>query len=334
MKKRNILLLLIAILVYSCGENKLKVDVSNIKVDVKVRRFDQDLYVLSKKDLLKEIPILEQKYKSFFELYTSNVLRIGYTNERDFFQKLEDFLLHPDWSAVYREVQNKYKDVSDVEDGLREAFKHYKYYYPEVKVPEIYTCISGFNYAVFTDENIMGIGLDFYLERNNVYYKMAQFPEYQRYNMTRSQIVTDCMQAFAVSNFVFNDSVNTLLSQMVYNGKIQYFMHALMPEQSDSVLFGYTPVQLKWVASYEDKVWAFMVEKKHLFSDDNLVIKKYIEPSPFTSYFTNNSAPRLGVYIGWKIVMAYMENNPTVTLQQMMANDDYNSILNLSGYNP
>lgn len=335
MKRINYFFLIVLLTIFSaCSENKFKIDVSNIDVKLQIQRFDKDLYTLDPKNLITEVPILEEKYPIFFELYTTQVLQIGSTSERDFFFRMQDFLTHPDWSSVYKDVNDRFNDLSKFEQQLILAFKHYKYYYPKKQIPEIYTCMSGFNYAVFTDEKVLGIGLDFYLGKNATFYEMAQFPQYQRYNMEPERMIVDCVQAIALTDFQFNDSVSNLMAQVIHNGKIQYFMHALMPEAHDTLLFGYTPLQLKWASSYESKIWAYMVEQKHLFTDDDLIIRKYIEPAPFTSYFTNNSAPRLGVYVGWCIVQSFMENNSDVTLQDLMAMTDYNYILTMSSYNP
>lgn len=330
---KNILLIL-SITLFSCSSNKLDIDVSKIEVELEIQRFDKDLYSLDTENLFKEIPLLEKKHKRFFELYTTQVLKIGTSSEKEFFFRLKDFLKHVDWLSVSQTVERDFSDISNLEEELGLIFKHYKYYYPEKKVPEIYTCMSGFNYSVFTDENLLGIGLDFYLGRDAKFYKMAQFSEYQKYNMYKERIATDCIQAIAFSDFQYNDSITNLMAKMIYNGKIQYFMHAMMPNAQDSVLLGYTPLQLKWAFAYEDKTWAFIVEQKHLFSNDDMVIRKYTEAAPFTSYFTNNSAPRLGVFIGWQIVQSFMENNPDLSLQELMNISDYQYILTASSYNP
>lgn len=334
MKLFKILLLILSVSFFSCSKDKKNVDVSKIEVQLEINRFDKDLYQVNTEKIFEEIPPLEKKYAYFFELYTTHILKIGTTNERDFFLKLQDFLKHPDWANVYQKVNEEFADITDVKDELTSVFKHYKYYYPEKKIPQIYTCMSGFNYSVFTDDDLLGIGLDFYLGSKSKFYKMAQFSKYQKKNMNRYRISTDCIQAIALSDFQYNDSVDNLMAKMVYNGKIQYFMHSMMPNTADSVLFAYSPVQLKWAYSYEDKTWAFIIDQKHLFSDDDMLIKKYIDASPFTSYFTSNSAPRLGVFIGWRIVQAFMENNPNVSLQELMEISDYQYILNNSRYNP
>lgn len=324
----------ISLLIFtSCADNKFEVDVSGVEVELRINRFDKELYAVNPEELLKEVPKLETKYPVFFPVYTENVLQIGTSKMRDFFFKLNDFLTHPDMREVYKTVEEEFEDISEIEKELTQAFRHYKYYYPEKEIPNVYTCMSGLNYGVFTSENILGIGLDLYLGKDSKYYEMAGFANYQRYNLEKYRIVPDCMQAVVLTDFQYNDSINNLMTKMVYNGKIQYLLHALMPNQPDSVLFGYTPVQLKWAYSYEDKVWAYILEQKHLFSNESLMIKKYTEPAPFTSYF-KDSAPRIGVFIGYRIVEAFMENQPEVSLPELMKISDYNYILSNSGYNP
>jgi hypothetical protein len=142
------------------------------------------------------------------------------------------------------------------------------------------------------------------------------------------------MRAIAQSEFPFKDSVNNLLNQIVYEGKIQYFIDAMLPFAPDSLKFGYSKQQFEWADYNEQKMWAYLVEKQLLFSTDELTIRKLIADGPFTSLFANNSAPRAGAFLGWKIVRQYMDENPDITLQNLMLNNDYQGILNAAAYKP
>ena len=144
----------------------------------------------------------------------------------------------------------------------------------------------------------------------------------------------DCMRAVAIGEFPYNDSLDNLLNQMVYEGKIQYFLDAMLPFTSDTLKFGYTRQQYEWADYNEDKMWSYLVSSKSLYSTDALIIRKMIGDAPFTSIFHNNSAPRAGAFLGWKIVHNYMEKNPGVTLNELMLNTDYQGILNNAEYKP
>jgi hypothetical protein len=65
-------------------------------------------------------------------------------------------------------------------------------------------------------------------------------------------------------------------------------------------------------------------------------IQKYLTEAPFTPGIgdKNDSAPKLAVFIGWKIVREYMDRNPSISVQQLMADQDFQKILDKSKYRP
>ena len=71
-----------------------------------------------------------------------------------------------------------------------------------------------------------------------------------------------------------------------------------------------------------------------MFSTEYEQIKRYIDDSPFTATFSQNSPGRTGIWIGWQIVRSYMNNNQEINLIGLMKNDNYQKILNLSKYKP
>ncbi|PJB58994.1 MAG: gliding motility lipoprotein GldB, partial [Bacteroidetes bacterium CG_4_9_14_3_um_filter_41_19] len=56
--------------------------------------------------------------------------------------------------------------------------------------------------------------------------------------------------------------------------------------------------------------------------------------APFTTGFSNESAPRVGIWLGWQIVKAYHENHPEISLNELISNADTQEILQKSGYKP
>ncbi|NJO90350.1 MAG: hypothetical protein HC831_16445 [Chloroflexia bacterium] len=165
-------------------------------------------------------------------------------------------------------------------------------------------------------------------------YSRLGFDAYKIKRMHPDMLVADCMTALAISEFEYNDSIDNMLSQIVHNGKIQYFLDAVLPFTPDTIKFGYTKDQFGWAEHNEDKMWGYLIENNLLFSTDVLTIRKMVGEGPFTTLFANNSAPRAGAFLGWKIVQNYMENNPDITLPELMGNTDYQGILNKAKYKP
>jgi hypothetical protein len=108
----------------------------------------------------------------------------------------------------------------------------------------------------------------------------------------------------------------------------------MQPDQPDSLNWGFSQRGLDYFKEYEKSIWSFLVEKKLLFSTDRLTIDKFILDGPFTKDFGRDSPSRAAVWIGYRIVRAYMQKNENATLSELMGEKDYLKILNMSAYNP
>jgi len=142
------------------------------------------------------------------------------------------------------------------------------------------------------------------------------------------------MLFWSETEFEFNDSVDDLISNMIYSGKLMYLLHALLPEQPDTLKWGFTSNQLNFCINNEKQMWTYLVSNKLLFNSDRFTVNKFIEEGPFTSDFTNESPGRAAIWLGYRIVRSYMNKNPDLTIEDLMKESNYMNILNLSAYNP
>ncbi len=332
--KRLLLITLLLSSIYACNKNPFDIDVSNIKVDLKVKRFDIDFFNINQDKIYYEIPELQKKYGDFFDTYTAQLIGIGLPDQKDFYDNLNEFFYYCNQQDLANTVWKTFPaDDKFIETTLTNAFKHYKYYFPDKQIPSIITCVSGFNVSVFSGNDFIGISLDKYLGKDFKPYK-SMFDNYLIRRMTKEMIPVDVMRMIAVTEFPYDNSSNSLMDKMIYEGKIQYFIAAMLPDVADTLKWGYTELQWGWANEYEKKIWDYMVDQKVLFSHNTMDIKTYTGEAPFTTPFQNNSAPRAGTFIGYKIVESYMENNPDINLQKLMANTKYMDIYNFSYYKP
>ncbi|MNL31268.1 hypothetical protein D3C87_1530460 [compost metagenome] len=124
---------------------------------------------------------------------------------------------------------------------------------------------------------------------------------------------------------------------MIYNGKILYFMDQVLADETpDSVKIGYTAKQLEWCKTFEGDIWGYYLQNNLLFETDYQKIQVFLSEGPFTPGLgeKNESAPKLGIWVGWQIVRKYMQENKQVTLQQLMAEKDAQKILQGAKYKP
>lgn len=319
----------------SCAKkNQFDIDISDIDVNIEIKRLDKDIFEIDLADIDNEATKLIDKYGEFFELYNARVINLGSPYNKAYPDLLTSFVTDYTMNKVYEKTMEVFPDVNEITGSLDNAFKRYKYYFPKRKVPAIYTYIGGFNQSIVIADSVLGIGTDKYLGDDCIFYDRLKIANYLQKNMNPANIPADALKAWALTEFVYNDSIDNLVNNMVYQGKIQYFLDAIFPDTPDSLKFGFTGDQLRWCVKNEKQMWNYLIDQKLLFSTDYMTINKHINPAPFTSGFPNESPGRASVWLGWKIVHAYMDRNPSITLEELILNDDYQKILSESRYEP
>ncbi len=323
----------LSLLWFSCTRSNHDVDISNIETNQKFERFDVDLFSVNTDSIWQEVPKWEQKYGNFFEAYNLQVINIGGTNQLDYAKNLTFFLTEPYISGAYADASLLFSKLP-FEKELSDAFKRYHYHFPENEIPAIYTHISGFNQSIVIDSGYLSISLDKYLGANSKYYSMLRTPQYLAANMHPKKISSDVMYALALTQFPLNSEKEDLISQMLYYGKIHYFIDAMLPQMADTLKWGFTKEKLKWCKKNEGFMWLYLVENKLIFTTNYKEIKRYIDDGPFTSTFSKESPSRTGRWLGYQIICSYLKAHPDVTLPQLMENQNYHLILNESKYKP
>ncbi len=327
-------LIILSFTLSGCFKNKSSADVSHIKINLKVKRFETDLFSISPINFNPESKKLEREYPEFYRLFVENIVRLGRTEDSTYLKNLKDFVGNKDINTLKKDCDSAFIDFKTYESELTESFKRVRYYFPKANIPQIITFVSGFNNAIVNTDTILALGLDMFLGRDYRYYPSAGFPQFIIKNLHQSAMVPTAMKGFVKFRFEENPNESQLLSRMIYEGKVHYFLDKVLPETEDSLKIGFTSKQMEWCKTYEKDIWANFIANKLLFSSDKLKINKFLDDAPFTSGLDKDSSPLLGVWTGWQIVRKYMENAPEVSLAQLMAEKDAEKILRISGYKP
>lgn len=318
---------------FSCAEDPLVIDVSKVEVDLKLKRFDQDLFKYEK-ITDKELAEIRQKYTPFYEAFVENIISVGAANDPSNYFYLTSFIGDKNIQDVQLKSDSLYKDFSGHYNQLLDAFKHYKHYFPSKPTPEIITYNSGFNYAIVTDSSYLGIGLEMFLDENYPAYKQLGLPMYKIQSMTSKHLASSAMLGWLSTEFELNNPSADLLAEMIHQGKLLYAVDAMMPLEDDFLKISYTKEQWDWCNANEKAMWFFLIDNDLLYTKETQQIIKYMGESPFIQGFPEGSPGRVGHWLGWQVVKAFMENNPTVSLKELMKKDDAQKILNKSKYKP
>ena len=305
------------LLFVSCDQkSKVEKAIEETPVDVKVERFDKQFFETPPKDLDK----LKKQYPYFF---SPNIHDTVWTNK----------MTASIWREVYAEVEKKYPSSEEIQNSVETLVQHMKYYFPKTKTPKVITLISDMDYnnkAIYADSLII-ISLELYLGKDHKFYT---FPKYLKQNFEERQMMPDVVKSFSQGKIVPPTDKN-LLSQMIYFGKELYLKDILLPEYTDAEKMGYTPEQIVWCQENESYIWRYFIEKEMLYSDEQKLASRFIDPSPFSKFYLeidNDSPGQVGSWIGWQIVRSFMENNDT-KLDQMLKMDA-KEIFEKSKYKP
>lgn len=330
------ILLLLFLHLISCKRNPYRIDISSVDLNIEILRFEEELFSINPDEIMERIPDLKEKYGSFLQLF-SFVINAGDINDPLFAEYLVEFCTDRQNNEVYNSVMEKFSDISNIENELGRAFRHYVRYFPDKTVPSVFTCITGFNSSIITGDKVLAIGLDRYLGADCEYYPLLQIYKYVAARMTPEHIVPDCMYGWGVSEWDYDEmnyATETVITRMIHEGKIRYFMRCMMPELPDEMIFGFTTDQMKFCRNNEALMWQYLMTHDLLFRTDHLTIRKLTGEAPFTSYFTNESPGRAAVWTGFRIIESYMQRNPGTSLEEMMNDVDVQTLLEKARYNP
>ena len=318
-------------------DNRRKNDIPAIEVrkaerqvDIHIKRYEKDLFSLDTEHLTEGLQLIAKEYPAL-------LIEDGVWNDPEMLNQLKGYISDPIIREIYNDVMNQFPDLKDVETELNKAMGYYLTYFPEDSVPHFYSLVPGLNTDMPT---IYGYGddifihLDMYLGKDYKYYSQIGMPLFVSQRCEKKYIATECVSKALVYKYLPQKVPVSLLDNMIFEGKRLYFTEMIFPDKAEMDVIEYSPEKYEWAVNNQGKVWAYIIEKDYLFSKQNEIIRQFVDDTPFTKPFTNDSPGRMGAFIGWKIVQAYMENNPDVTLKNLMQNTDSQLILNKSGYKP
>lgn len=319
--KKLIFLLISGCFFIQCKKND-SVEIVDVKksVDLNIERFDKEFLNVDEQKLVA----LKKKYPMFLPE------REEFTSEFWIAKSKE-----PAFIELNNDVQKKFKDVTKLENDIEILVSRIQHYFPEEKTPRVFTVINEITIdkkAFYTNNEII-IALDSYLGKDYKYY--GEFSEYQKANLEPNQILPDLVTNFAYRKILPSQD-KTLISEMIYFGKLHYLKDLLIPDVPNYQKIGYSDIKYRWCEENEAQIWAYFIEEKLLFESNIKNNQRFIEDGPFTNFgrpeIDRESPGRVGQWLGWQIVKSYMENND-VTLDQMLKTEPI-VIFNSSKYKP
>lgn len=320
----HIMVLLFVIASTGCGNGNTP-NVSDVKVNITSQRLDKDLYALDTNNIGTGLKQLINVYPDFLNFYLDTVMgfkiRGNYTDTAPGIQLgLRTFLTHKDYRGVFDTVFKHYPDVADINKELTKSIQYVKHYFPEYREPHIIYMTTGLNnYGAITfGDSIMAIGLDMFLGEDYPFYKSVGIPEYFSRQLNRNYIPVAAVRTIYREKHPFEVDGKTLLELMIISGKEMYYTEKTLPFLDEHVRLAYSPEQLKWCQDNEAMIYDFFVRQQLLYEHQLQKIVRYVMDGPSATGMPPQSPGNIGAWVGLQIVKAYMEQNPKLSLKELV----------------
>lgn len=328
--KKLVYTLLVSVTLFACKGGSNAPDVSGIRVELAVQRFDQDFFSIDTNALESSMGRLQQKYPEFLRLFLNNIVGVTEPAEVTGFYRA--------YKPVFDSSMRLYRDLSPVKKDLEQAFRYVRYYFPKYELPtnlialvgpmqnrqDLARMTNGEYTTNLIGPGLIGISLQYYLGAGFSFYQNPDFitevaPLYRSRRFSREYITADVMKL--VTDDLFPDKSNRLplIEQMVEKGKQWWLLDKFLPDASDSIKTGYTAKQLRFCEENEGLIWSSIISNENLDAIDPATIQTYIGEAPFTQSIAPEVSPgNIGQWIGWQIVKKYAEKNSTRKIEEIM----------------
>lgn len=243
--------------------------------------------------------------------------------------------------ALLDTVRSAFPYDYDFAGRLSPPLKRLLYHFPTLELPQFRTHVSGYIPAqemrqvdqILPTPRYFSLGLHYFMGPEFAYYSPT-LPVYikRRFDPAYLEVMTMWEIAEGIVSPIPPNRETMLVDEIVRVGIKQYVLHQMLPRHADSLLLRYDAAQMEWADYYEERIYKELMDK--LFSSDFEAKRDYLSDKPYTTTLSPESAPRLGEYLGWRVVSAYMARHEEVSLAELCEATDYRQIFREAKYRP
>jgi len=306
-------------ILFACKQGPKTPDVSKIKVNLQVIRFEQAFFSIDTNHIDEALVKLNNDYPGFTKDYLFNIL--GTTPDS---ASKDIRLFHSTYKRLFDSTKQLFANIKPLEQALTEGLQFVKYYYPKYSIPtKLVTFIGPINsYGNIITTDAFGIGLQLYMGNNYSLYntEMAQqlYPIYISRRFDQAYIPVNCMKNIIDDMYPNKNLGKPLVEQMVEAGKRQYLLNLFLPNMADTLTTGYTAAQLSTCKSNESNIWHYFIQNNLLYESNPDITKDYINDGPSTPALGADAPGFIGQYVGTKIVLKWLDKKGIVSPDILM----------------
>lgn len=297
------------------------------EIEISVVRFDKMLNDYVEFNSFSSLQKMNTEYPVETKILIEDIIGLGNVNDDRINGKLKVFFSDPTLRILMKDALIKFEDMDEIEKEFNNGFENLRREVPTIKTPSVYSQFSALNESVVVTDSLLGFSVDKYLGEDYPLYKRFYY-DYQCKSMRPERIVPDCITFYLMSEYPFPiDGKRSLLNMMMHWGKIHYVVAQILDYKSMEEEMGYTIQEAAWCKENKKAIWQYMLQNKHLFATDPMVIRKYSKPAPYTAFFGEDSPAMIGIWMGTQLIESFMKNNKDVTIKELLERTDYQTML-------
>lgn len=306
------------------------IDAGDVVLHLPIERLDHRLFHADTSQFPTALSKAHAATGSFFRLYVEHILQGPPLEDPMMPVVLRAFVEDPDWRQVQLAADSVLGDLVTQQRALEEAFARLKVAFPDSITPRLVAFNSGFNYGLFPTDSVLGFGVEWFVGSGHpVVDRLAPeaFPQFVKERMVPEMLVPSAVKGWLLVHYAQPAGGMDLLTNLVETGKVMALLDALLPDTKPYLKFAFTPEQLAWCEANEALVWRELAGRELLFSKKSDDIGRIMNDGPFTNGFPRESPGHIGEWIGYRMVMNYLEAHPGTTFADLFSIRDPNIIL-------
>ena len=304
------------LLFFSCSKTVAPTSDELMDIDIDLLRFEKKFYG----EL--EIPLdsIMKDFPYFFPNKTP--YHIWLNKRKDSTQQL-----------LYNET-SKISNL-ELETRTKKVFKYFNYYFPDISLPRRIISVQSdvdFLNRIIDSDTIMIISIDTFLGNKNAIYE--GLPQYIRNELDFKFFESELINTLSYKVLPETNS-RLFLNKIINEGKRILLKDYIHENHSKNLNFNYTKSELQWAFENEKNVWDYFISNEILFSTENSLDYRFLNDSPYSKFYSsldNGSPPRIGAFIGYRILKSFIKRT-NYNIQEIL-NISPQEILKKSNYNP
>lgn len=160
---KKLLFILLSVIAFASCQSDMQSGDALSDRRIKVFRYDRLQYEATVMNSISAIQKMNMDYPQATRILIEDVLMLGSVDAPDINERLCTYYSDSVLLRLMEEAEEKFSDMTPIEERLTEGFKRLKKEIPSLPVPQVYAQISALNQSVVVGDSLLGISLDKYM---------------------------------------------------------------------------------------------------------------------------------------------------------------------------